>query len=224
LRISGFTLVNAFTDEDIMLLEDNDTIDYRETGTHIINFRAEVDSIASKVLLKLTGKRRSRNWNIDYTEPYTLFPEWNGNYSGRHLRPGNYSITAYPFRTSWYDIGIPLTINFTVIGKKHRHHCHSHFKSTESVENEYLTNQVNETTIFPIPFNNELNISVSNEMPVTRDITVRIFNSTGIEVYNYNHLVVDGENLISLELSELPNGLYIIKIDELQFTKPIIKN
>jgi titin len=107
-------LVNADTDEDIMLLADGTEIAFGELGTRNLNVRAVVDGfVHESVLFEYDGTSRAEN-----NEPYAFaldgpggdFLPWTPT-AGDHTL----TITPYTLDNAAGTAGAPLTINFTVV-------------------------------------------------------------------------------------------------------------
>jgi hypothetical protein len=81
-------------------------------------------------------------------------------------------------------------------------------------------NELNESTIelsiYPNPFTNDLNVTIS-ENGINK--TLRVWNIHGVEVYQ---TVVDQTNM-TLDLSTISNGLYFITVEGLEETFNIVK-
>lgn len=114
--ISGFTLIDATTDQPVRELTEGDVIDLSLFKDHKLSVRADTKSKKpDKVTLKLQGP-------VTYTRTEILFPyalfgdvtDRNGrtDYNGMKLYPGTYKLTAIPFLNGIK--GVANTINFTV--------------------------------------------------------------------------------------------------------------
>lgn len=68
--------------------------------------------------------------------------------------------------------------------------------------------------IYPNPTNGNINI----ELPYSSDVKIRIFNILGKEVYSN----ISNLNLVSIDLSDNPRGLYFVEIDN-GFNKQVKK-
>ncbi|MDH7911663.1 T9SS type A sorting domain-containing protein [Winogradskyella sp. SYSU M77433] len=76
------------------------------------------------------------------------------------------------------------------------------------------------TKLYPLPFNNEINIST--DLNQSMDITIKIINILGSEVYSDVRLLTNGTTSIN-DLSQLSSGVYILRIPELNMTTRILK-
>ena len=76
--ITGFTLVNADTDQDLFALTPGIVLDLATLPTRNVNIRADVDlPLPGSVVFVLTGPQ-SRNETQDF-EPYALFSDFQGD-------------------------------------------------------------------------------------------------------------------------------------------------
>jgi hypothetical protein len=63
--------------------------------------------------------------------------------------------------------------------------------------------------IYPVPASERLNISLGN---VTGDVKVFLFNAVGQQVKGLGDVKRESENLLSLDVSELAAGVYLLKV------------
>ncbi|MCH6236487.1 fibronectin type III domain-containing protein [Cognataquiflexum rubidum] len=118
LGISGFTLVNADTDSDINTISTGTIIDINQIKGINLNIRVNTNpATVGSVSIKLTGPvSESITENV---VPYSLFGDNRGNYNGKILPEGNYTLEAIPYSDT--DLGGTkgnlLSIGFT-IGQK----------------------------------------------------------------------------------------------------------
>lgn len=118
LGISGFTLVNADTDSDISTISNGNIIDINQIKGFNLNIRVNTNpTTVGSVSIKLTGPVSE---SITENEvPYSLFGDSRGNYNGKILPEGNYTLEAIPYSDT--DLGGTkgnlLSISFT-IGQK----------------------------------------------------------------------------------------------------------
>jgi uncharacterized protein YjdB len=116
LAITGFTLVNAGTDADMFTLTDGMQISQSQVQGLSLNIRANTDpSVVGSVYMTISGPV-----NRTITEnraPYALFGDNNGNYSGRTLPVGTYTLTARAHSASnrGGTAGIVSSIQFSIV-------------------------------------------------------------------------------------------------------------
>jgi len=114
--ITSFTLVDAQTNEDILELTPNQSIPMRSLGSGQLNIRANRDDTAAmgSVVLELGGAFEAKR--TEGVAPYALFGDLSGNYFGKTLVEGDYTLTATPYELEYAKgvAGVPLTINFSI--------------------------------------------------------------------------------------------------------------
>jgi hypothetical protein len=77
----------------------------------------------------------------------------------------------------------------------------------------------NNFSVYPIPFLNKLNIKFVSEK--LEDVNIHIYNLYGVEIYKSTHLILPGENIITLELLNLTKGSYFLKFQTESTSKEI---
>lgn len=115
----SFTLINAWTDREIRPLTNDDTIRLTDPGMKLLDVRADAlsDNISS-VVFELDGPVRHYQTEREY--PYALFGDLSGNYNGRTLVPGSYTLTATSYRQQMQlataTVSFIVTNGFDVVG------------------------------------------------------------------------------------------------------------
>ncbi|WP_339925129.1 T9SS type A sorting domain-containing protein [uncultured Cyclobacterium sp.] len=119
--IETFTLVNATDDTDIREIKDGDIIDLSSFTGNKFNVRANVplNQVQGGVGMEISGP--VNHSQFEKVKPYALLMDDNGDYAGKELPEGNYTLTgsAFPFNSS-VNTGIggeSLTVNFEVVHK-----------------------------------------------------------------------------------------------------------
>ncbi len=114
--IESFTLVNADTNQDIMVLTDDVEIDGGLLEGINLNIRANTNpDVVGSVFLEISGQiESSRNENV---APYALFGDVSGNYLPERLPVGVYVLKATPYSGSSQSgtIGTELSIQFSIL-------------------------------------------------------------------------------------------------------------
>lgn len=116
LATTALTLVNAETDQDIMAIEDNMTIDIAEVGSSL-SVRADTTAIPEAKSVKF-GLNDTANYRVENLWPFTLNADSNGNYQPWSYEVGKtYTVTAtpYPKTRATGTPGTALTRTFTII-------------------------------------------------------------------------------------------------------------
>ncbi|MEM9832007.1 MAG: choice-of-anchor I family protein [Bacteroidota bacterium] len=110
--ITQFVLVDAETDQDIMMLEDGAELKLADLPTTKLNVRADGAGLVSSVVFKLND----RAFQTQNAAPFALFSDRDGDYKEGELPVGSHTLTATPY-TSRSATGLPgtaLSISFTV--------------------------------------------------------------------------------------------------------------
>lgn len=112
ISIESFTLINADNDEAVADLQEGMVINHAAWKGKTFNIRANISpGMIDRVEFKLTGP--ITHAQIEKVAPYALFGDSpQGNFSGKKLLPGEYTLTATPFSSS--GKGIALTVSFKV--------------------------------------------------------------------------------------------------------------
>jgi predicted extracellular nuclease len=111
--VSGFILVDADTDTDIMPINNGDTLDLAALPPHL-NIRA-VTSPAFVGSVRF-GFDTDSNYRTDNNPPYSLGGGSGNNFNPLNLSVGSHTLTGTPYTGSGANgvAGTPLTISFTV--------------------------------------------------------------------------------------------------------------
>ena len=112
ITVESFTLIDADKDEAVDDLEEGLVIDATAWEGKTFSVRANTSpGIIDRVEFDLKGPIDHKQ--IDEEQPYALFGDSpQGNFTGRALLPGDYTLTATPFSSS--ENGIALTVSFRV--------------------------------------------------------------------------------------------------------------
>ncbi|HYI78152.1 MAG TPA: T9SS type A sorting domain-containing protein [Chryseolinea sp.] len=113
IAIESFSLIDADKDEAVAELRDSMEIDLGVWMGKLFSIRANTSpGTIERVELNLTGPISHQQ--IEKKQPYALFGDSpDGNFIGRKLVPGQYTLTATPFSSA--EKGTALTISFRVI-------------------------------------------------------------------------------------------------------------
>jgi predicted heme/steroid binding protein len=110
--VTGFTLVDATTNRDILVLNEGAVISSSSIPSGGVNIRANINQVAtSKVVLALSGTQ-----NVTRTEtvaPYALFGDANGDYDSWQFANGSYTLTATPYSSNGTAFAA-RTIHFSI--------------------------------------------------------------------------------------------------------------
>lgn len=110
-KVTSLVLVDAVTDKDLATLTPGGVINLSQYSTKSFAFRTLTSSEVGSV--KLVSTLESRVENV---APWALFGDSNGDFAGRSLIPGNYTITATPYSAdnAAGTVGAELSVSFTV--------------------------------------------------------------------------------------------------------------
>ncbi len=114
--VSGFTLVNADTDEEVKALKEGDVLDLSAFPGARLNIRAKVNPArVGSMVLQLNGAQTYKR--TENGPPYALYGDMDGDYAGASLPVGDYTLKATPHSISKGEgqAGTPQTIHFKVI-------------------------------------------------------------------------------------------------------------
>jgi hypothetical protein len=125
--VSGFTLVNAQTGEDIRELKQGGVINLATLPSQQLNIRANTTpGVVGGVVFDLSGaETRQHTENL---LPYAMFgDDTKGNYLAWTPAVGSYALSATPYSSSWGKglAGTPLSIHFSVINQTNGSGCPS---------------------------------------------------------------------------------------------------
>ena len=114
--LTGFTLVDAGTNGDLMVLADGSTVELGELLASSYGIRAEMSAGAppGSVRLALTGAKTVTR--TDDAAPWSLYGDGAGRVNGGSLPPGSYTLTATAYADSGGrgDERGSLEVSFTV--------------------------------------------------------------------------------------------------------------
>jgi hypothetical protein len=112
--VVSFTLVDANTDQDIMVLHQGDSIHLSDYPANAFNIRANTQpDPTGSVSFDWNGQNK---FKLENAPPYALFGDNNGDYAAFSFTPGTYNLVAkpYPSANGGGTAGTPLSINFIV--------------------------------------------------------------------------------------------------------------
>nr|MBI1230548.1 HYR domain-containing protein [Cytophagales bacterium] len=118
MEVSTFVLVDSHTNQDVQKIRDGDVLDLAKLGDIRFNIRGEADkSPIGSMKMEIEGPFNSSIF--ERVAPYALFGDNKGNYSGRKLPLGKYTLKAKAYPNSASNSegfgGEIATIQFEVI-------------------------------------------------------------------------------------------------------------
>lgn len=117
-EVSTFVLVDSHTNQDVQIIKDGDVLNLASLGDLSFSIRGEADkSPIGSMKMEIEGPIHSSIF--ERVAPYALFGDNKGNYSGRKLPEGKYTLKAKAYPNSFANSegfgGDVATIQFEVI-------------------------------------------------------------------------------------------------------------
>ena len=191
--ITGFVLVNAETDEDIMALTEGSVINLFNLTTSKINIRAEATSDVESVRLKLSGDLvRNRTENV---APYALFGDRSGDYFPGELPVGEYHLMATPYSENRLrgTAGTPMMINFSVISD-----------GAGPLK----------ASLYPNPAIYELQVELTENKKNSKLASIQIHDMQGRLLRSYNASEISQKAEFKIPVYTLTQGVYFMTITD----------
>jgi hypothetical protein len=115
-QVVSFSLINADTNQEIQILDDDATLNLSRLPTGNLNIRANTNPPTTGSVKFILQDQMSREW-FENATPYALFGDTNGNFNIWNPEEGDYSLLATPYTGAGGegDAGIPLSIRFEVV-------------------------------------------------------------------------------------------------------------
>jgi len=106
--VTGFTLINADTNQPIGALPNGATISLSQLPTRNINVRADISGNVHQVEVSANG-----DTFLELGAPYSIWRDDEGNYHNANLTAGQYTLSATPILNG--QAGQGMTITITVV-------------------------------------------------------------------------------------------------------------
>ncbi len=202
-EITALILVDADTNADIIALTDGIFLDLDSLPTTNLNVRAEASSDVESVLLQISGDLT--NTRTENVEPYALFGDSSGNYSGRIFSEGSYSLSAIPYTEDNLNgtKGTPLSLSFSL----------NNSLSTAAFAREVSDNALK---IYPNPANVETTAIIENGTEIRR---IMVFDMLGRLVRTFEPTGARASSSFVMDVNTLPVGNYFIKTEDKRGTQ-----
>ncbi|MEZ4699278.1 MAG: DUF4397 domain-containing protein [Rhodothermales bacterium] len=218
--VTGFTLVDAETDEDLGMLMPGDTLDASALPERV-NLRAEVGDGVASVWFEIESIGYSRLENVT---PFALFGDLSGDYLNGAFPVGSHTLVATPYdaRRAQGSAGEALSVAFVVIdtaGKMagvaglsgHSEEAFDEVALAEEDGASVPTAFVLEAN-YPNPFNPVTTIAFTT--PEAGPVRLAVYDLLGRVV----RVLVDqpmaaGRMEVSFDAAGLPTGTYLYRID-----------
>jgi hypothetical protein len=207
--VQSFTLVNAETNQDISSLNDGDIIDLAALGNILLSARATTSpGFIGSIIMELDGPVMHQQ--LENRLPYSLFGDNPpGEYSGRMLSPGQYTLTATPYSdmSGQGFTGTPLTITFTVVdGSSSRTAVVQSKIVQDSFSELSFSGDVNqEFVVYPTPSSGIIHILVPEQ--INNSAQLLIYDALGRVVHSAKN-----SKQTSLDLRSHGVGVYFVRL------------
>jgi hypothetical protein len=154
--------------------------------------------------------------------PYALFGDNNGNYNGRTLPVGNYTLTARAYSSSnrGGTAGALKTINFSIIsgsfrinGNQDESGIYSESKENDSVmeKGEQQRDGLGVNKIYPNPVEDKINLELS-KMGIER-VEISIFDMKGVQLLNQEYDSENGSLVLDIANLRLKPGTHVLLVN-----------
>jgi uncharacterized protein YjdB len=221
LSIGSFTLINAGPDTDILTLTDGLQISQSQIQGLSLNIRANTNPlVVGSVFLRISGPiNRTITENV---APYALFGDKNGNYNGRNLPVGNYTLEATPYSQSNRrgTMGSTRTIKFYITSDAFRMDG-TNAESDESdnpegnadvMEKEVQARDIPRITrMYPNPVAEIINLELSGQ--VEEHLEVSIYDLKGVRLFNQELKSEDGTLMLDISDLRLKPGMFVLMVN-----------
>lgn len=210
--ITGFTLVNANTDEDILEISEGVQINLLEYPDVEFNIRANTSGDVGSVTMQLIGSLTKNT--TESVAPYALFGDFPvGYYYGEMLPVGSYTITGTPYSEASAGgiSGEPLSFNFQLVSEPLQRPFITTWKTDNpgvSEDNQIMIHVSPSTSAGPYNFTVDWGDG-NSDTGVTGNIT-HTYGSPGIYQVSISGLFpaisfgkIDGEQKDNLKLLEV---------------------
>lgn len=222
IKVTGFSLYDAVSNQYIRDLKDGDAIDLAWLPGDQINIVANTvpEQVGSVVFF--TNIPQTQPWYDHYENqpPYALFGDWNGNFHSAPAIPGSYEITAVPYTRPQPD----LYADFGLRGESLRIYF-SFFDSGVNKSRMREKQRTDDFRIYPNPLQGEI---LNTEIHVTKEQKARllIINLAGKVIHDHQLDLRPGENQITTGISGYSPGTYIVRLElnDAVFTEKLIIN
>jgi hypothetical protein len=220
LSIVSFTLINAGTNSDILTITDGLQISQSQTQGLSLNIRANTfPSVVGSVFMTLSGPvNRSATENV---APYALFGDNNGNYNGRTLPVGTYTLTAraYSGTNRRGTAGTIRTINFSITSSAFRINGNQAEKEgSDSQENASISEKDSKsrdipgvTRMYPNPVIDRLTLELS--VMEADKVQVSIFDMKGVRLLDQEYDSENGTLVLDISQLRLKPGTHVLLVN-----------
>lgn len=191
-EVVSLVLVNARTGQDIDTLQNGSVVDLSQIGRRL-NIQANTAPIfVGSVVFALDGKK-VRTENVF---PYTLAGDNIIRYNSWTPPVGTHTLKATPYArfNAGGKVGIAAEVSFTVVD------------GSDSSDVARLPEKV---VAYPNPGKGKFMIDLKAEE--SAEVTIHVYDVRGNQVYNQKASLLAGSTDVNVDISALPDGLYLLK-------------
>ena len=211
--VTGFTLVDAITNEDITPIIDGDVIHL----TTLINIRADLNVPAEDVVFVRFSLNDRETFRIERVFPYALYGDIGGNYFEGKPEPGMYTITATPQLKGGQE-ATPLTITIEIVDKTVGN---TNANGNDDERNVAENTVLQDVSVFPNPAVEQLNLAFKSFR--NENVKVRILDMTGRVFIQEDMKARDQMNRLQLNVGQLQRGIYLLSIESATFGSELFR-
>ncbi len=216
-EVLSFSLINAKNNQEVAgfdPLKDGDVINLTTLPNNWLNIRADADpEKVGSVKFEMQGPIQWQS--VENARPYALFMDDGGNYKGRKLLPGVYTLTATPY-AGWKmqgAMGKPLTISFEVVNTNARFQSAiaaggTKFSGKKKQIPEEIKSNTDELFAYPVPFKERLTVNVPFDGVADISLVDILGRKQKIKAYSVgiNETVIEASSLQQAE------GIYFVRV------------
>nr|MBX2819599.1 T9SS type A sorting domain-containing protein [Rhodothermaceae bacterium] len=211
--ITRLVLVDADSDQDVMVLENDITISINDLPANL-NVRAEAGPATRSVSFAVGEESRT-----EVVRPYALFGDLSGDYLNGTVPPGMYELVVTPYDAAGKE-GVKMVLRATVTDGVNSNGNKAEFGTIPLPANEAVILSDESADVpaefslhknYPNPFNPTTVIGYS--VPQASHIELIVYNLLGQRVQTLvSGTVQAGAHQVSLDATDLPSGIYLYRL------------
>jgi|GEM_PF-18472 len=213
--VTGFTLVDAITNEDITPILDGDVIHL----TTLINIRADLNIPSEDIQWVKFSLNDKENHRVERVFPYALFGDIGGDYFEWKPAPGKYTITATP-KLKGNAEASPLTITIEIVDKTVGSNVDN--SGDENIGRKIASEGLlQDVSIYPNPAVEQLNLAI--KAVEGGNLKIMILDMSGRVFLQENMDARENMNNYQLNVGSLQRGIYLLSIESNKFGKELFR-
>uniref|UniRef100_UPI0012F9F4C0 fasciclin domain-containing protein n=1 Tax=Flexithrix dorotheae TaxID=70993 RepID=UPI0012F9F4C0 len=197
--VTGFTLIDAITDEEITEIFDGDVIHL----TTLINIRADLNIDSEEIMSVQFDLNDHEGFRVERVFPYALIGDSGGDYYEWKPEPGMYTITASPILKDGTK-GKSLTIKIELVDKTVGNSSQRNAFDAQNLSKDNLR-------FYPNPAIEQINLELKARE--NDQITIRVLDLNGRLFLSEKFKTTYNLNNFQLNVSSLQRGIYILSVD-----------